>query len=130
MRLKPSETLRAARLLITDVLLWTQHARARDGRGRRCAPNDPRATQWSINGAIGVVSNPYGVTPPYLLRRLDMALIKRNAVQRLFPVAGDEWAGECPETWESCDDFNDTRAHVEVLTLLDTVARELQGAGW
>ena len=130
MRMSPSKTLRAARTLITDVSLWTQRARARNSSYRRCPPNDPAATQWSLNGAIAIVSNPQGVTPPYLLRRLDLAVIEMGLVQRLFPQPGEEWAAGCFEIWESCDDFNDNRTHADVLELMDITAQGLQEAGW
>ena len=130
LRMAPSKTLRAARMLITDVSLWTQRARARNASYRRCGPNDPEATQWSLNGAIAVVSNPQGVTPPYLLRRLDIAVIELGVSRRLFPEPGEVWASGCFELWESCDDFNDNRTHAEVLDLMDMVAQGLQEAGW
>ncbi len=129
MRLSPSRTVQAARMLITDVQLWTQHARARDAWGRRCKPNSLRATQWSMNGALAVVSNPHGIAPPYLLRRLDRLAIELGMVTCLFPEPYDEWKDGCFEIWESCDDFNDYRTHADVLNLMDTVALGLQEVG-
>jgi hypothetical protein len=119
MRLRPSQTMRAARLLITDVYVWTQHARARDASGRNCKPNDPRACSWSMNGAIAVVSNPHGVTPPFLLRRLDFMVMELGKVNRLFPQQGEPHHATCAEVWESSDDFNDFRTHADVLNLMD-----------
>jgi hypothetical protein len=130
MRLCPSETLRAARVLITDVRVWSQHARARNSRGRKCDPNDPDAVQWSMTGAIAVVSNRHGVTPPFLLKRLDRMVVELGLVRRLFPVAGDEWEAGCFPIWESCDDFNDFRTHADVLELLDAAAAELREEGY
>lgn len=129
MRMTPSRTVQAARMLITDIQLWTQHARARDPRGRKCSPSAYNASQWSLNGAIAVVSNPMGVTPPYFLRRFDRFVVEHRLVNIVFPEPGDEWADACFEIWESCDDFNDMRSHAEVLNLMDNVAYALQKAG-
>lgn len=112
MRLRPSDTVRAARLLISDPYLWTQNARARDISGRRCAANHPDASSWSLNGALAVVSNPFGITPKWLLSALDQ-LVQELGFSTVL------WEGP-PALHTTCDDFNDEHNHADVMNLLDT----------
>lgn len=112
MRMRPSDTLSAARLLISDGRLWTQGARARDSKGRKCPPNDPSATQWSMTGAIAVVSNPYGITPVWMLQQLDWLAMYLGLVECLYHT-------DSIILWHSCDDMNDERPHADVMQFLD-----------
>lgn len=55
--MKTVEVLRAARELISDPERWTRHAVARDADGGLLLNgNDPRACQWSAEGAVGHVT--------------------------------------------------------------------------
>jgi hypothetical protein len=49
---KVVDVLRRARALIADPARWTEGRLARDAAGRSVKPNDPRATQWCVVGAI------------------------------------------------------------------------------
>ena len=111
----PQEIFRIARMLLTDIELWSQGARARDEDGHPCLPHDARACQWSMNGALAIASNPYGITPPALLELLDGIVKEWKLVERLYLEGG-------VELWETCDDFNDHRPHRFVLALLDEAA--------
>lgn len=121
----PRDIFRIARMLLSDIELWAQGARARDERGLPCKPHSPRAICWSLNGALAVSSNPYGITPPSLLEVLDGIVREWGLVQRLYL---SEYGHE---VWEDCDDFNDQRPYRFVLALLDeavvqTGTRELR----
>lgn len=107
-----NEILRIARILLSDPILWAQGARARDVNGVRVKPHHPRAACWSVNGAIAIASNPWGITPPPLLRLLDGIVREWGLVQPLICVDGFE-------IWEDSDDFNDQRPHRFILALLD-----------
>jgi hypothetical protein len=116
MQRRAHEVLRIARCLITDVTLWSQWARARDLYGNPVRPHDPTAYCWSLNGALSVASNPYGITPPALLEFLDSILREYGLVELLYCEEGIT-------LWETCDYFNDMHPHPEVLALLDEAAR-------
>ena len=115
MRRPAVEVLRIARRLLNDPQLWTQEARARDLRGRPVRPNSPKAACWSLGGALAVASNQYGITPPTILRMLDLIVREWGMVDKLWP--DDDTPG--PEIWECAEDYNDIRPHHFVLALLD-----------
>jgi len=112
MRMRPSDTIRAARMLISDGRLWTQGARARTTKGYKCAPNHYEATQWSMNGAIAVVSNPYGITPVAIMQQLDWLAMHLGLVECLYHTSSII-------LWHSSDDFNDERAHADIMQFMD-----------
>lgn len=114
-----NEILRIARILLSDITLWTQNAHARDELGQRVKPNHPAAVCWSINGAIAIASNPYGITPPSIHRLLDSIVREWGMVQPLFQEGG-------VEIWEDSDDFNDQRPHRFILALLDEAILRLE----
>jgi hypothetical protein len=120
MKHTPRDTLRIARMLLDNPVLWTQNAMARDAKGQRVKPNSPRAVCWSLNGAIAIASNPQGITPPPILRLLD-------DIVREWGMVSPVWL-EGPEIWESCDDFNDQRPHRFILALLDEAITRLENA--
>lgn len=80
-----------ATALLGDANRWCGGAPAIDRRRRITKVNSPTAVAWSIEGAIGKVSNDLGVIPPSVLHFLDAVLVK-------FP------RGE----WEDLGKFNDT----------------------
>jgi hypothetical protein len=115
----PHDIFRIVRMLLSDVELWAQGARARDENGEPCKPHSPHACCWSLSGALAIASNPYGVTPPVLLKFLDGIVQEWKLAQCYFrdPDTGYE-------IWEDCDDYNDNRPHRFLLALLDeAVAR-------
>lgn len=115
----PHEILRIARILLTDISLWTQGARARDALGKKVKPHDPRAVCWSLNGAIAIASNPHGITPPGLLMFLTNIVKEWRLIVLLYKA--DEF-----ELWEDVDDFNDQRPHRFILALLDEAITRLE----
>jgi hypothetical protein len=123
MRLSPADTFKAARMLISSSYVWTQNARARDSHGNKCAPNDPDASQWSINGALAVVSNPQGITPTWLLQCLDQLVVECGQAELLYSEGG-------VLLWSNCDDLNDDRSHADVLNLLTTAESWMRGNGY
>lgn len=118
MKRPANEILRIVRMLLENPILWTQGARARDAKGKRVKPNDPRAVCWSLNGAIAIASNEQGITPPELLRLLD-------GIVKEWGMVAPVWL-EGPEVWEGCDDFNDQRPHRFILALLDEAITRLE----
>ena len=65
------QILKDVRTVLYDPERWTQGVRALDAEGNQVRAEDPEAVCWCIEGAIGVVCNPYGVTPPHVLKALD-----------------------------------------------------------
>lgn len=65
------QILEDVRIVLCDPERWTQHVRARDAEGYEVRVEDPEAVCWCIEGAIAVVCNPYGITPPHVLKALD-----------------------------------------------------------
>ena len=120
-----NEILRIARMLLSDVRLWAQGARARDIEGHRVQPHDPRAVCWSVSGAIAIASNPHGITPPKIIKLLDEIVKEWKLVAIIWPPPDVDPAG-CPEIWESSDDFNDARPHRFILALLDEAIERLE----
>jgi len=118
---RPSDAFYMARELLGDSSRWTQGARARDVEGLPVFPHSPRATRWSMNGALAVVSNPWGITPPRLLQTLDRIARECQLVSVLcrYEVGGIRW-----DLWESADDFNDQRPHNYILRLLELAAQD------
>lgn len=113
------EIVRIARILLSDINLWTQSANARDEYGKRVKPNHPSAVCWSMSGAIAIASNPYGITPPSLLKLLDGIVREWGLVQLLAQTPDFE-------LWENSDDFNDKRPHPFILALLDEATIRLE----
>jgi hypothetical protein len=127
----PVEVLKIARILLDDMWLWSQGARARDEEGLPVPPNHPRACCWSITGAIAVASNPYGITPPFFLRVLDARAWELGLLRRVMPPLSrrdEELDAQLPPTmtYDSVDDFNDYCYHGHVLELLDSTIAMLE----
>ena len=122
MKRSPLETLRIVRKFLEDPEVWTQGARARDAIGQRVKPHHPSAVRWSLNGAIAIASNEWGITPPQLLQLLDDIVREWGAVEPFWLPKGG------PEIWETCDDFNDQRPHHLVMALLDAAIKRLENA--
>ena len=118
MKHSPRDTLRIARMLLENPVLWTQGARARDSQGKRVKPNAPTAVCWSVSGAIGIASNRWAIAPPELLRMLD-------SIVKEWGMVAPVWL-DGPEIWEGCDDFNDQRPHRFILALLDEAITRLE----
>jgi hypothetical protein len=131
----PNQILRIARILLSDILLWSQGARARDESGRAVPPNHPNACCWSLTGAIAVASNPQGLVPPYFLRILDVLAFEMGLLRRVMnPVSAREQELDellCPSiTHESVDEMNDYCHHAHVLQLLDRAIAVLEMQPW
>lgn len=127
----PNQILRIARLLLSDIRLWAQGARARDEEGKPVSPNHPRACCWSITGAIAVASNPQGLVPPYFLRILDALAFELGMLKPLMPPINPQQeqldALLAPTiTHESVDEMNDYGQHDEILLLLDRAIAVLE----
>lgn len=97
----PKQILSRAKALIFDERNWCQGAQARDLEGRKVRINDPSATSWDIEGAIGKVSNDLGVVPPLIFKFLDNLVCDFESV--------DEDVG-----W-----YNDRYNHFNILQFMD-----------
>jgi hypothetical protein len=98
-----------ARQLISDYNNWCQGAFALDANGRPVRPCDMRAVKWSMMGAIGRVSNPFGIISGRILQYINAYLTYR------FPDQEFGCAGE----------FNDYVHHDCVLSFMDEVITNL-----
>jgi hypothetical protein len=93
--------------LIGDYRFWCQDAQACTTDRRPVRPRDPNATFWSIEGAIGYVSNQAGVVPPFIVRYLDALVLEITGCGM-----GVGW-------------FNDTYDHGTVIDFLEEAYRRL-----
>jgi hypothetical protein len=133
MHREPVEIVRIARMLLDDIELWAQGARARTSTGRPCSPNHPDASAWSITGALAVASNPWGICPPFFLKILDARALELGLLRLVAPPETPREAyldGFLPPTitHESVDEMNDYCPHVHVLELLDDLVAMLAGS--
>lgn len=97
----PVEVLYKTRELLSDPDRWVQFVLASDENGYRTKPSDPDAVRWGLEGAVGKVSNPYGIVPPCVLKILDMAVL------------------ELYNQDVNCGYFNDNNDHQQVMNLID-----------
>jgi hypothetical protein len=68
------QILHETRSLLLDPQHWTPDHRACDMHGRTCRAEDPRAVAWDLEGAVARISNPFGITPPIIIKALDEAV--------------------------------------------------------
>lgn len=103
------EILQRVIQLLSDETKWCQGAFAMSADGQRVKAGSPEAVAWSIEGAVGVCSNEYGVIPPNILKYLD---------QLVFGLTGkDETVG-----W-----YNDRSTHENMLRFLHEALRRSNG---
>ena len=67
----PVDILRATRMFLSNSVLWTSNAVARDENDEIVRPNSPRAVAWSVEGAIAMMSNTSAIFPLFFARLLD-----------------------------------------------------------
>jgi hypothetical protein len=103
------EILVKALSLLSDETKWCQLAIALNKDCRKEKINSRNAVAWSIEGAIGLSSNPYGIIPPFILKGLD------ELVHEL--TGKDETVG-----W-----FNDHHNHEAVLGFMQEAIRRAGG---
>jgi hypothetical protein len=104
----PSDIILSALVLLGDYNNWCQGAQAVTAAGRKTRPGSPDAVAWSIEGAVGKVSNPAGIVPPTLIYLLD-TLVQEDTGSDL----GVGW-------------FNDTYDHGTVIDFLEEAYRRLE----
>jgi len=67
----PKDILQRAYDRISDPEWWAVGAQALNENGGMVPPHDTTAVRWSVQGAVALASNPYGILPPYFMQLLD-----------------------------------------------------------
>ena len=102
--------------ILTDVLAlvedrnrWCQEAYALDIEGNLVSAVSADAAAWSIEGALGVCSNEWGIPPPHLLEYLDQRVLD------YMEVPGP------PGVWQDYDVgwFNDYATHETMVQFME-----------
>ena len=94
-------------VLLGEYHNWCQGAYALTSDCRRVKNNSAEAVAWSIEGAIGKLSNPAGIVPPYIIQWLDTLALELTACDQ-----GVGW-------------FNDTFDHGTIIDFLEEAYRRL-----
>jgi hypothetical protein len=119
-----AEILHKVIVLLDDEDNWCQGVRATDGKVIKVhgeedklhivKANDPNAVAVSINGAIGRVSNEFGITPPFILDWLDRLVLE---------FVNDEDKTKGVHNLHDLDWFNDTYTHEVIMNFLHEAYR-------
>lgn len=92
--------LSKAYLLLSNYQVWCQGAHALNSKCQIVRINSPEAVAWSLEGAVGKVSNDYGIVPYHALKFLDALVLE---------ITGRN---------ETADEFNDIATHESLLEFL------------
>jgi hypothetical protein len=117
---RPLDIMRMARLFLSEEILWTSEALARDDAGNNVRPNNPRASSWSVEGALALMSNESATLPLYFARVLD------HVIHRHFPtlVSGNLDSGSASTFGE----FESVFSYELAMQVLDIAIQELERA--
>lgn len=109
--------LTKAQSLLSNEDLWCAGAHALDAERHKVRANDPKAIAWSLEGAVALVSNQYGIAPPAILKLLDLAICRMLSVEDPG-ILNTHDAG-----W-----FNDSVDHQDIIAVLE-LAKEMASEG-
>ena len=111
----PLQILRETRAIFGERHRWTKGARARDRNGQWVRPEDPSAASWCLEGAVASVCNPFGISPPSMLKLLD------KVVSIIFLTEEEVTAGM----------YNELMTYEDIIYLLDEaiLIEELKWSG-
>ncbi len=116
----PISILRAAKLFLSQEILWTANALARDDDGNVVRPNSPRASSWSVEGVIAILSNAVAIFPLYFARLLD------HVIHTHFPEHVRGYLDEGSAA--TFGDFEAVFSYDVVMSVLDMAIKELENA--
>jgi len=71
-----AEVLEKTLLLLSVYENWCQGAFALSAERKKVKINSPDAVAWSIEGAVGKSSNDLGIVPLFILKYLDLVVVR------------------------------------------------------
>lgn len=98
-----AEILRKAYFLLSHYPSWCQGAQALSAQRKKVRNNSPAAVAWSIEGAVGKVSNESGIVPASIIYYLDQLAVEKGK--------------------ETVARFNDLATHEAILEFLEEAIR-------
>lgn len=72
----PLNILLRAFWVLRDRRRWVNFAYAVDEDWNEVHVTDPTAVRYSLEGAVAMASNPYGLLPPYFMKLLDEVIME------------------------------------------------------